>query len=253
MKKNIVIVGYPKSGTTWLARLVAELVECPLEGDWGIDDVRAEYREGQNRLSDFMCYKSHHTLDELYDVSQKKIYKVLYIVRDPRDVVISAFHYFTFTYPKLRRFLRFSIVFGPMERLINFFILKKYKKQRMIDMALNGNENINKWCKPSWKDHFKPYKNNNFFFVHYEKLISDPETQCQRILNELNLVKPKDHILKSIINQSFEKKKKEKNSNTKLLRTGRSNNWQNELTTNEKEIFETELRIELLDFDYKIK
>ena len=30
--KKIIIVGYPKSGNTWLTRLTADLVGCPVEG-----------------------------------------------------------------------------------------------------------------------------------------------------------------------------------------------------------------------------
>ena len=32
IKNNIVIAGYPKSGNTWLTRLVAEVLKCPVVG-----------------------------------------------------------------------------------------------------------------------------------------------------------------------------------------------------------------------------
>ena len=35
--KNIIVVGYPKSGCTWATRLVAELVGCPVGGFWQSD------------------------------------------------------------------------------------------------------------------------------------------------------------------------------------------------------------------------
>ncbi len=118
MKKNIIIVGYPKSGTTWLSRLVAELVSCPLQGDWGFEDLNAPYKEGQNRTSEFQVFKSHHTFQEIKSASNLDIHKIIYIIRDPRDVVISGVHYFNFL-PKL-------LAEKQKSSKINRFLIKTY-------------------------------------------------------------------------------------------------------------------------------
>ena len=62
--KKIIVVGYPKSGCTWATRLVAELVGCPVAGFWQSDKKEIAI-EGEDRVSDFRCYKSHHQLAEL--------------------------------------------------------------------------------------------------------------------------------------------------------------------------------------------
>ncbi|HMB99984.1 MAG TPA: sulfotransferase domain-containing protein, partial [Flavobacteriaceae bacterium] len=127
MKKNIVIVGYPKSGTTWIARLVAELVECPLEGAWGFESVTTAYEEGRKRTSDFICYKSHHTFNEIYSV-KKGIYKIIYVVRDPRDIVISSLYYFNISNPTLKKIVPFASSYKLFDKIVNMFLSLKSKK-----------------------------------------------------------------------------------------------------------------------------
>jgi len=67
MKKNIFIIGYPKSGTTWLARLLAEIIACPCKGYWGKRRTnRDEYAtEGLKRKSEFRVWKGHHSVEIL--------------------------------------------------------------------------------------------------------------------------------------------------------------------------------------------
>ena len=55
--KNIIVVGYPKSGSTWITRLTAELVGCPITGFWNQSNQNEIAREGQDRTSDFRCFK----------------------------------------------------------------------------------------------------------------------------------------------------------------------------------------------------
>ena len=86
--KKIIIAGYPKSGNTWLSRLTANLVGCPVEGFlYNPNNVEIAI-EGTERVSDYRVYKSHHQLSELTkeDIQNSKI---IYVVRDPRDVLCS--------------------------------------------------------------------------------------------------------------------------------------------------------------------
>jgi hypothetical protein len=92
---DVIIVGYPKSGNTWVTRLVAELIGCPVVGFLDYDDQPEIAREGLNRRSDYQCFKSHHQLHELCDIDTNTK-KIIYVVRDPRDVCISGAHYFHF-------------------------------------------------------------------------------------------------------------------------------------------------------------
>ena len=94
--KNILIVGYPKSGTNWLSRLVAEVLQCNFNGDWGFDTKNASRLIFENTNSEYQVFKSHHFFSDIKTASKEPIYKIIYIVRDPRDIVISGTYFFNF-------------------------------------------------------------------------------------------------------------------------------------------------------------
>ena len=245
-KRNIVIIGYPKSGTTWLSRLVAELVSCPLQGDWGFDEIKALYKEGTDRDSDYRVYKSHHSFNELEMASSLNIYKSIYIIRDPRDVVVSGLYYFRFL-PKLLA-IKKGITLNPvLKKTYNKLVSKKEKKRQMIQAVLHGNNNLNPWLKLSWNNHYLPYHNKKLLFIKFEDLIDSPETECKKILAYLGVNSCEDHIKKSIIKQSFQERKKN-NSNkkqlNKILRKGIYGNWKKELTKTEISLFREKLKDE---------
>src|SRR6185436_11037023 len=79
-KRRVLVVGYPKSGNTWLTRLTAELLGAPVKGFWKEphnDDVAIE---GQGRLSDIEVFKGHHSYGAMRrDFS---LADVVYVVRD---------------------------------------------------------------------------------------------------------------------------------------------------------------------------
>lgn len=246
MKKNILIVGYPKSGTTWLSRLVAQLVNCPLKGDWGFEDIQAPYQEGLNRESNFQLYKSHHLKDEIYKASKFSIDYIIYIIRDPRDVVISGMHYFNF----LPRFLTRK---GNRIKINKFYkkgyfklTSKKEKKRQMIEAVLNGNNKINPWLSHSWFQHFNSYSKESICLIKYEDLLNNTENECTKILKFLNIETNQEHIKKSISDQSFLSRKKiDKNKKdphqSKLLRSGEIGNWENEFSITDRNRFKAEL------------
>ena len=79
--KEIIVIGYPKSGCTWATRLVAELVGCPVAGFW-LSDKEEIATEGQERISDYRCFKSHHQLSELGISPNHSEKRLIYILRD---------------------------------------------------------------------------------------------------------------------------------------------------------------------------
>ena len=85
------LVSYPKSGNTWTRFLVANLVYPEKQVDFAninelTPDPEALTKRDLARKSRPRIIKSHQYFDPRYR-------RAIYIVRDPRDVVLSAYHF----------------------------------------------------------------------------------------------------------------------------------------------------------------
>ncbi|MGA2203527.1 MAG: sulfotransferase domain-containing protein [Terriglobales bacterium] len=88
---DVFIVSYPKSGNTWTRFLIANLVYPEKNPDFSnindlLPDPEAVTKRDLERAARPRFLKSHQYFDPRFQ-------KVIYIVRDPRDVVLSEYHF----------------------------------------------------------------------------------------------------------------------------------------------------------------
>ena len=233
MKRKIIIVGYPKSGNTWLTRLTAELVGCPVAGflyAYRQDEIAVE---GQERESPYVVYKSHHQLSEL-TAEDRSNADIIYVIRDPRDVYLSGINYF-----KLRFFRRvnwsklgkLAPVFRDADGLINSLYHRINVKRAVRRAVLYGDERVNRWCRTSWGEHVHPYlATENVLKVRYEDLLNEPEAVSASILQFLDLPPTPSHITKAVERQSFARVRNKftaagETEKAAFLRRGEAEQW----------------------------
>jgi hypothetical protein len=258
--KRVLVVGYPKSGCTWATRLVAELIGCPVAGFWQ-KERKDLATEGEDRISEYRCYKSHHQLGELGVSPHQPDTWLLYILRDPRDVAISSANYFQFDrFPRLaalfRRFRRGEKVYR--HTLYPLLVSQNYRLEEMTTALLQGSGRVHNWVRVSWRDHWRPYQEAAIPIVRYEDLLGHPIEQCQRILRHLGFTRSNEEITRAVENQSFELKKRAlleqgETGRAKFLRVGKSGQWREHLPLALQERFAQALGPELEFWNYPIE
>lgn len=260
--KIIVICGYPRSGTTWLSRLVAELLDCPLKGNWGFSRQLPQDVEGLGRRSDYECYKSHHRLSALTGPTDRQIHRLLYVVRDPRDVAISASHHFDVPFPTLRTATSWlpagARVYGRLSAFLNRGIPRRLKKRRFIDAVMHGDPAISEWLAVPWREHVRPFRTASVPIVRYEDLLNDPVSACTYLLASIGVDKAGTEVRQAIAHQAFDKRKQEfkdrgQSYEYRFLRRGQQGYWRREFTAAEKREFTRTLGEDLQSLSYELR
>lgn len=255
--KQIIVVGYPKSGCTWATRLVAELVGCPVGGFWQSNKKEIAV-EGEDRISEYRCYKSHHQLAELGVQPNEPQTWIIYILRDPRDIVISGANYFQFD-----RFPRLANLFRSLRRgeklyrhtLYPLLVRQDYRLEQMTEALLHGSAAVHNAVRVSWRDHWRPYERAGVPIVRYEDLLTAPEEEAARILRHLGIARTPEQIATAVRNQSFERKKETlqrqgETGRAKFLRVGKSEQWREKLPAALQQRFTEELGADLAGRGY---
>jgi hypothetical protein len=255
---DVIVTGYPKSGNTWATRLVAELIGCPVVGFW--NSRKAEIaREGDERASVYRCYKAHQTVAELRGAATAAS-QIIYVVRDPRDVVISGAHFFHFYRLRLleKLFAKTSRCWRDSRRILEPLLTSDaYRVSRMVDVLLTGPRTAGRFLASPWAQHVRPCLDADQFFVRYEDLLTNPVQTCGRVLDHLGLSRTTAEIDRAIDRQAFAQKRESFIAagdlrQASFLRSGQAEQWRTALAPIHLQRIEAALGHELRWFGYPV-
>lgn len=242
---SIILIEYPKSGGTWLGQLVSEYFKIPFP---------------RNKFPGFKRSLYHgHYLPSRRILKNKKI---IFLVRDGRDVMVSLYHHQLIWnnknkhnpnkvnyYRKTTGFQNVEDVKENMNSFINYSF--SHAPSKLQNFTFYGNwYNYNK----AWLNNMKDQK--NIYLIKYEDLLFNTEETLKKMFYEFFEEKNIDEAsLKKIVHTfSFEnqtnRKKGDENSKS-FLRKGVSGDWENYFGEQEKETFKIFSKNMLVTLEYE--
>ena len=274
------LASYPKSGNTWIRIFLSTLLyssekpkvninnnhikQFPTRGDFDdltdnvmdMDEFAKNCILAQQRINldnRIKILKTHNAYWQNYEknyffTDKENTLGVIYIVRDPRNVITSIMDYFN--KKSYRETLEFLID--------NYKVIGGTKFESGIPTILF-----------SWANHYNSWKQfkKNYLLIKYEDLLDKPQEEFLKISNYLNTIgnfkfNEKD-ILEIAENCKFENFRNQektkgfidnsatnKNFKKNFFRLGPKNNWKDLLDTDIKLKIEEQFKKEMLELGY---
>ena len=275
------IASYPKSGNTWLRSIISALVyskdgiftfdklskidQFPekkffkdLVKNFGdFDEIKKNWIAAQDKINldekikFFKTHQGNFKIGNDHFTNNQNTQAVIYIVRDPRNLVTSISNHYSLSLNEACKFLTSPELMGNG---------KSWEEKKDGIYNFLG----------KWNEHYKSWTNNtkNLLLLRYEDLITEPKKELEKLIFFLNKyvnfdtndIKI-DNILESTNFKNLKKMeqegsftenviKKETGSNVNFFNLGPKNIWQNSLDKKIIKKIEDDFKDEMKEIGY---
>lgn len=225
----ILVSEFPKSGGTWFCQMLSKTLDIPFP------------RNRAPRFEESILH-SHFSYHNNFN-------DVIYIVRDGRDIMVSAFYYMlglkengnnkrALEYRKALGFKDMEDIHEKLPSFIEYF---------MENYTVLGK-------KTTWQDHVKNHIGiEKIHAVKYEDLLSDSAGQLQSTLDFLNRSSHKDlhQIAEEFTFENQSKRKAGQEKKNAFLRKGIAGDWKNTFSKEAAILFDQYAGNELIRLGYE--
>ncbi len=212
------LVSFPRSGNTWTRFLIANLAYPGQQVSFTnierlIPDTASQSSRAVKRTPRPRIIKSHEYFDARYP-------KVVYIVRDPRDIALS---YYDFQ----RKYRHIDDSF-PLDRYVSGFIVGKLNQWGTWG---TWGENVGSWVAARGK-------NSNFLLVRYEDMKQDTARELAKIASFMGIAASAEQLRAAVTASSADRMRqleklqskewvatKNKRDDIPFVRTAQAGNW----------------------------
>ena len=176
---DIFLVSYPRSGNTWTRFLIGTLVH---------QDEPLTFKNIESRIPEIYLFpdrvlrrlprprmlKSHECFDPRYK-------RIIYIVRDPRDVAVSFYHYAI----KIK------------------WIEQDYPIAEFVPRLIAGEFDVRAGWAATWSDHVMSWvsmrsDSDGFLLLRYEDMIQNTEHELSRVARFLHFEPTKERLSRAV-------------------------------------------------------
>jgi hypothetical protein len=268
------LASYPKSGNTWMRAFLANLIldaeqplalkrigeVCPSEpaetwfapfaggkvADLSARQVAELRTKAQQRVvslnKNVVPMKTHSYLGEDNGhpiISMEATYGAVYIVRDPRDVAVSAADHFGKDLDGMIELMNDPLAMGmPMPGII------------VHELQSSWSNHVESWTK---------WNHPGIFVVRYEDLLADPQDQFGRVARHFGITSDKQRIARAVAHASFKQLQQleaeqgfiERSLHSeKFFRSGASGGWRDKLSPEQAARIERDHRAQMKRYGY---
>jgi hypothetical protein len=179
------LVSYPRSGNTWARFLIANLVSPDEPATFAniedrIPDIHRNRERSLEHVARPRLLKSHRAFDPRYRT-------VLYIVRDPRDVAVSYYHF-----QRKERHIRDRL---PLDQYVTHFVSGEVSRFG------------------SWGTHVASWlaegpDRGAFLLLRYEDLLEHPEHELDRVATFLGVPRTHQQLAQAVDRSAIDRLRK---------------------------------------------
>lgn len=187
---DLTVNAYPKSGLTWLVHLLSDMLDLTQHNDSNAE-VQGYWGDG----GDAGYIRKKHTPN----LGQYTGRQVVHLMRDPRDVMVSAMHY--------RRHLDFDFAL-------------------LVLASPAEHEAGGSW---TYEEYLSSWLESSYPILRYERLHSNPLHELALVAEYLEMDIPVSKIKLAIKRQSFDNMRKQINDDH-FMRLGKVGDWRNHFT-----------------------
>ena len=220
---DLFIVSYPKSGNTWTRFLLGNLI---------YEDEPVTFRNVETRIPSIYIFSDRQLLRlprvfKSHDCFDPRYRKVIYIVRDPRDVTVSAYHYS----------IKVKLLPDtcPIEEFVPLFMSGTFGSGLLADP---------RWG--SWYDNVASWlamrHNRKFLLLRYEDMLEDASRELKKVADFLGINASPERIARAVALSSADRMRemektqskdwqltKETRQDKPFVRKARAGGWKSEM------------------------
>jgi hypothetical protein len=184
---DAMVVSYPRSGNTWTRFLIANLLHPSDQVDFltvekFVPDTTTISSMALKGTPRPRVIKTHEYFDHRYP-------KVVYIVRDPRDVVLSCYNF-------QRKYRQISDAY-PLEQYVDDFLQGRATERSWGTWG----ENVASWLSTRRND-------ASFLLVQFADLLNDTQAELKRVGDFLGVPATPEIVAKAVANSSADRMRK---------------------------------------------